>query len=140
MRTADRELPAVMAELEAAITTGREPQLSDSEWAAVTSYVRRKGKPDRRGHSFKRHCQGADRRMLRMLMERIKFKLRRDPTERKLKHDTRRNGGTYILNHRVAKVMHERLKKSGRNNIPSVQALENILSRPYTKDELEEPW
>lgn len=134
MRAPDRELLTVVAELQQAITSGRKPQLTATEWALLTSYIRSKGKPDRRGHSIKRHIQGADRRMLRMQMEWLKVKLRRDPAERELKRTMRANGETYVLNRRVAERMRERLEKSGRKDIPTVEYLENVLSRSDMED------
>jgi hypothetical protein len=137
MRAHDRELPAVAAELLAALTAGRKPNLTATEWDLLTTFCRRQGKPDRRGHSIKRHIQGANRRMLQDRMRWLKRKLRNDPAERKIKRSLR---GTYDLNRRVAEVMHERLVKAGRDNVPSVSSLKNILSRSIAADDPSEPW
>jgi hypothetical protein len=138
MRAPDRELLAVVAELQQALADGREPQLSAAEWALLAAYIHQHGDPpDRRGHHKKmtRHVQGANRRMLRTRMEFLKIKLRNDPAERELKRAMRREGGRYYgLNRRVAECMHDRLVKAGWEQIPSVEALENILRRSTTDE------
>jgi hypothetical protein len=134
MRAPDRELLAVVAELQQAIAAGREPLLSAAEWALLADFIEesRQNKPRRRrGHhkTMARHFQGKNRRMLRTGMEFLKIKLRHDPAERELKRAIRANGDAYDLNWRVAQVMHERLVKSGRKNPPTIAYLKNVLSR-----------
>ena len=140
MRAPDRDLLVVVAELQQAITSGREPQLTTAEWDLLAAYIHKQSKPDRRGHSITRHIQGVNRSFLRTRMWVIKRKLRRDPAERDLKRTTRALGGRYVLNHRVAERMHDRLVKAGRKNIPSVRALITILSRSTANDPDEELW
>ena len=122
MRAPDRDLPTVVAELQRAIAAGHEPNLTRGERAALVAYIRSL-QPDRRGQhkSLARHIQGANRRMLQDSMKWLKRKLRNDPAEQELKRTLRRDGDRYVLNRRVAKVMHERLKKSGRKTVPSVK-------------------
>jgi hypothetical protein len=134
MRAPDCELPTVVAELLRAITSGREPNLSTTELAALAAYIQSL-KPDRRGRSKVRHIQGANRRLLRTRMEFLKIKLRRDPAEPELKRR-----GNYDLNNRVAEVMHARLEKSGYKNPPNVESLKNILSRSTANDDPRDPW
>ncbi len=126
-----------VAELLKAITVGREPPPTEEEWGSLRDFWQGKLGRRRRGHhkSMTRHCQGADRRMLRDCMEFIKIKLRNDPAERELKRTRRANGDTYVLNRRVAQRMQKQL--TGRKKIPTVEYLENILSRAEPD---EEPW
>ena len=126
-----------VVELLKAITAGREPPPTEEEWISLRDFWQGKlGKRRRGDHkSMKRYCQGVDRRMLRDCMEFIKIKLRNDPAERELKRTMRVNGETYVLNRRVAQRMQKQL--AGRKKIPTVEYLENILSRAEPD---EEPW
>jgi hypothetical protein len=137
MRAPDRQLLAVVAELQQAIAAGRQPQLTNAEWAALAAYIQSRGKRRRhRGQhrSMTRYLKGAKRRMLRSGMEALKIKLRHDPAELELKRAMRANGGRYVLNERVAQRMHERLQKSGRDPVPTVSYLRNVLSRSTAGD------
>jgi hypothetical protein len=130
MRTPDRDLLAVVAELQQAIAAGREPNFTDAERASLAAYICKQSKPDRRGKSRKRHFQAANRRMLRGCMEFIKIKMRRDPAEREARRAMHASGEEYYnLNKRVAQRMHKRLVKAGCENPPTVAALQNILRR-----------
>jgi hypothetical protein len=138
MRAPDRDLLAVVVELQAAIAAGREPDLTDAERASLAAYIR-KCKPDRRGHHKlkTRHAQGANSRMLRTGMKFLKIKMRRDPAELEIKRAARASGDTYDLDWRVAQRMHERLVKAGWKDI-TVPQLKTILRRSTATDPDEE--
>lgn len=141
MRAPDREPFAVVAK---AIAAGREPQLTETEWIWLATYIKSKrggrGGRRKRGHhkSMARHCQGVNRRMLRHCMDLLKIDMRHDPAERKLKRTMRARDETYDLNRRVAERMREQL--SDWKPVPTVAALEDILRRSTAADRDEEPY
>jgi hypothetical protein len=139
MRVPDRDLLAVVMELQAAVAAGGEPKLTDAELASLAAFIE-SIKPDRRGHhkSKARHAQGANRRMLRDVMEWRKIKLRNDPAELEIKRAARASGDVYDFDWRVALRMRERLVNAGWENPPNVAALKNILRRSTAKEPDEE--